>query len=268
MNCKSYRMGASGLPEGNPATRGISLNPGLSGYSTFNKPVNDTRKQQVENSSIYRVDDADSLDHISEGLDRTDREIGGVGVNKSDGSDPNNPKTRYPYRDDKSNHDASLRFIMEAYRAEIHTPIRIHNIDLDGVVKQAAKMGDILQNLNPKVIARGNSCTAKLTRADIKNLRWLFTVNCGNGPKVVKIKAFRNKSITNITKMDLDITCSCPAWQWWGAEYHAVQEGYIDGKPRGTASTPDIRDPERINRLCKHSLAVVSLIKRWSIPKK
>jgi hypothetical protein len=68
--------------------------------------------------------------------------------------------------------------------------------------------------------------------------------------------------------MDVYFSCSCKAWRWLGSEYHSKGEGYIDGKPVGTASTPDIKDPDRINRVCKHVAAVISRVQEWKIPAK
>jgi hypothetical protein len=51
-----------------------------------------------------------------------------------------------------------------------------------------------------------------------------------------------------------------------GPEHHAKSEGYLDGRPKGTASSPDIKDPERQNRVCKHVAAVLSFIRGWDVP--
>jgi hypothetical protein len=106
-----------------------------------------------------------------------------------------------------------------------------------------------------------------LKRADIANLRWIFSVDCGNGPKVVKLSAIRKGNITKFSKLELELSCSCPAWRWLGPEFHAKGEDFLLGKPIGTASTPDIRDPERDNRVCKHVAAALSVARGWEIPK-
>ena len=113
---------------------------------------------------------------------------------------------------------------------------------------------------------RGAQCSVDLKRADNANLRWIFAVDCGNGAKVVKIHAEASKRVVQVPKMDLHITCSCPAWRWLGPEHHAKREDYIEGQPRGTASVPVIRDPENINRVCKHAAAVLTTIRKWQIP--
>jgi hypothetical protein len=131
----------------------------------------------------------------------------------------------------------------------------------------ASKPDEILAGLNPKFQERSKRCAVTVKRVDANNLRWLFSVDAGNGPKVVKLKAFRAKNVVRLGKMDVDVTCSCPAWQWLGPEHHAKREEYLDGSPRGTASVPVIRDPEGINRVCKHVAAVLSFVKDWEVPK-
>jgi hypothetical protein len=135
-------------------------------------------------------------------------------------------------------------------------------------VKVASNLEDILEGLDPQYRQRSNKCTSTLKRADISNLRWIFSVDCGNGAKVVKLGAIRNGRTTKFSKLDLELACSCPAWQWLGPEFHAHSEGYMLGSAVGTASTPDIRDPERDNRVCKHVVAVLSMTRNWEVPVK
>lgn len=99
----------SKLPEGDPASRGVSLDPGIPGTSTFAKPSGEPpRGQGVEDSSIYRVDDADSLLKSQTTPDSTDLQnlrpsYATPGPN--DGS-----ITKYPYRDGVPNaHNAMER---------------------------------------------------------------------------------------------------------------------------------------------------------------
>src|SRR5690606_27541527 len=92
----------------------------------------------------------------------------------------------------------------------------------------AATLDSILTGLNPKVVERAGQCQVQLKRADRKNLRWIFAVDCGNGVKMVKVKASRKGNVVKFSKMDLHLACSCPAWQWLGPEYHAKSNQYMD----------------------------------------
>jgi len=257
----------SGLPTGDPASKGLSLDKDIPGTKTYVKPVKDTRDfDKPKDESIYRVDEADDLlkeqnrPEINE--DNADKHdgIGTFGKGKWVG-----PKTKYPYRDGIPNtKSASAEFVVGLYQLSQTPALRIKS---GSRIKVALRMDAITEGLNPRYVERASRCAVSTKRVDTKNLRWVFSVDCGNGPKVVKIKAFRPGKVTKFSKMDLDIKCSCPAWRWQGPEYHGVTEEFIDGKPRGTASFPIIRDPTGINRVCKHVAAVLTHTKGWTVGK-
>jgi hypothetical protein len=252
----------SGLPEGSPAKGGIPLDPSIPGSQTFTKPLDDKREfDQPKDKSIYEVENADDLlgkDRMEINEDNADKHdgIGGWGKGKPNDSG----KTKYPYRDDIPNEKSA--YVVQAYLADLAPVVRIQP-----GAKIAVRMDAIIEGLNPKYVDRASRCSVSTARADRKNLRWRFSVDCGNGPKVVKVKASRKGNITKFSKMDLDITCSCPAWRWQGPEHWGKEEDYLDGKPRGTASFPIIRDPSGINRVCKHVAAVLARTKAWDVAK-
>lgn len=134
--------------------------------------------------------------------------------------------------------------------------------------KIALDLAQILDGTNPAIGARAAGCSVALKRADIRNLRWIFMVECGNGPKAVKLKGFRRRNSTRLVKMDLDTACSCKFTRWQGPEHHSKREDYLDGKPTGTASVPVIRDPEMINRVCKHVYSVLDHVRDWNVSKR
>jgi hypothetical protein len=248
------------LPEGSPGGKGLSLDDSIPGTKTFVKPEGDPpRESPNEDESMFRVDDADDLtkDQSRTDIDNNesmkDRSFGYAPPGKDDSS-----KTKYPYRNDRKLH---------AYVVEASVVTHALVLPLVGeTLKVAAKLDTIESGLNPAMVERGEQCTATLKRADNVNLRWIFAVDCGNGAKVVKIHAERNPRVVAIPKMDLHVTCSCPAWRWLGPEHHSKRDDYLEGDPRGTASVPVIRDPENINRVCKHVAAVLSTIRKWQIP--
>jgi hypothetical protein len=260
----------SGLPSGGPSSKGLPLEDSIPGSATFAKPEDDVRDfDRNTDTPIYQKDDADDQlkdrDRIDVRDDNADKHDG-IGYPGKGQWDQRSPKTKWPYRDDIPNTKwASSEFVLGLWELEQAPILRLAG---ESTVKVALRMSPIVEGLNPKFVERATHCAVDVKRVDIKNLRWIFSVDCGNGPKVVKIKAFRKGNITKLPKMDLDIKCSCPAWRWLGPEYHAKTEEYIDGKPRGTASVPVIRDPTGINRVCKHVSAVLSHIQKWEIPKK
>lgn len=256
----------SGLPSGDPGGKGVSLNKDIPGESTFNKPEDDVREfDKAEPGSIYRIDGPDdrAKEQKDPGGDERDHEDFKPRT-EGEGAKPTEEVTKYPYRDGLPHqHYASAEFVAGRYLAERAHSLRI----VPGTrLMLASKPDEVVNGLNPTFKDRAKRCGVTLRRVDASNLRWLFSVDCGNGAKVVKLKAFRAGNVVRLGKMDVDLACSCPAWQWLGPEHHAKREEYLDGTPRGTASTPVIRDPAGINRVCKHVAAVLSFVQGWEVP--
>lgn len=264
-NGKGSRMpkAVAELPQGAPADRGLALDSDIPGTRTFVKPVNDLREQDPKDESIYRVEGPDDLGKEQSRPDEIDHSRAEPSYNGLGEAD--NSKTKYPYRDGYPNtHNASATFVAQLWLLN-KAPTRIWS---GQKVVVATTRDDILSGLDAKFKQRSLMCSATLKRADIKNLRWVFSVDCGHGPKAVKLKAIRTGNIVQFGKLDLELSCSCPAWRWLGPEYHAKSESFMLGSPIGTASTPDIRDPERDNRVCKHVAAALSVTQNWQVPKK
>jgi hypothetical protein len=259
------------LPGTGPSQKGIGLDSDIPGTSTYNKPEEDVREtDKAAPGSIYRVDGPDDREKPQDdaGLDERDHSEFKPTFTGPGGRPKGDPTvTDYPYRDDRPNkHYANeqAEFIVGLYQLGFarEATVRLGG----GMVRTAARMNELLSGLNPKTQERAAQCSITVKRVDTANLRWIFAVNCGNGAKVVRLKGRREGNIVKLSKMDLNVSCSCPGWRWLGPEFHSKGEGYLDGKPVGTASTPDIKDPQRHNRVCKHVTAVLSHIRGWEVP--
>ena len=133
----------------------------------------------------------------------------------------------------------------------------------------AAKMAEILQGIDPGIKSRAGGITPKLKRSDTGNIVYSFDVPGSRGESyVVKVKGIPGKNVRTLGKMDLKLSCTCDFWQYQGPEHWAKVGDYLYGKPRGTASRPDEKDTEGKNRLCKHAVAVLDLIKKWPASEK
>ncbi len=255
------------LPEGGPVDRGLPLDPGISGYSTHDKPVDDVREQDKDDESIHRVDGPDDIAKSRDRIDVVDLSKLDVSYNTGPGGrDPDDySKTKYPYRDDKPNTHNAAEFVAHLHILEYKQPVLLKHAECLEL-RVAATAEQILSGLNPAFASRARKVSVLLRRTDARNLRWIFSVT-GNHTYVVKVKATRpRKNTTKFSKMDLEIACSCPAWQWQGPEFHSTSEEYQLGKLIGTAAPPNIRDPGRRNRVCKHVAAVLEATKGWDIP--
>lgn len=274
------KAGEAKLPEGEPAAKGLSLDKGIPGTSTFNKPEDDIRDFDRsdqgtngpggnKNTDPYRRESPDDQLKDRERVDTKEDwaqpsdGIGEMGKGKTDQTPMN--KTPYPYRDDPKHnqyastaeHVAQLFLLRFAHEVVLRPRPR---------VRVAAKMDQLTDGLDGGIEQRSHKCHVSVRRVDASNLRWIFSVNCGNGAKVVRLKAERVGNIVRLAKMNVKVSCSCPAWRWLGPEFHAKGEKFLDGRPQGTASTPNIKDPERDNRVCKHVAAVLSFIQKWEVP--
>lgn len=269
------------LPEGPPADRGRSLDDDVPGYKTFTKPLDDNNTSDpAPEQSIYRTDSPKDLAKHQEGDDSIDQSHSSPSYLGLGGRDPRDRSlTRYPYRDDKPNQkNADSDFVAELHMLERKEPLVLRYQDRtaarvaawsDMTSRVAATAEQILAGLNPKFVERAKAVQATLKRADIRNMRWIFSVTSSSDKTyAVKLKAVRpRKNTTKFSKMDLEMACSCPAWQWQGPEYHATSgPEYQLGKLQGTASTPDIRDLKRQNKVCKHVAAVLNMTRRWEVP--
>lgn len=258
----------SGLPGTGPSQKGVGLDPNIPGSSTYSKPSGeDERKPTIEDHSMYRHDLADDFPKDQSKPDERDHQYAQPAYARPGEVDDDYSKTKYPYRDGIPNrHNASIvENVAQLWLLKCAHEVPV---SLEDPVRVASKLSEIERGLNPDTEQRATECVATTKRTDVPNLRWIFSVDCGNGPKMVRLKAARKGNITALAKMDVSLSCSCKAWRWLGSEYHAKGEGYLDGKPVGTASTPNIKDPARVNRVCKHVAAVMSKVRGWSIPVK
>lgn len=258
----------SKLPQGEPAQKGISLDPEIPGSATWAKPSGEPPREPGKgDDSIYRVDDADDLLKDQTTPDNINHENARPTYRRP-GPHVDYNKTKYPYRDNIPNRHNAAAVIANVVQLWLLRTAHEAVVGFEEPVKVATRLSEIEEGLNPDVRQRAGTCAVTLKRADVANLRWIFSVNCGNGPKMVRLKATRKGKVVALSKMDVAISCSCPAWRWLGPEFHAKGEKYLDGKPQGTASTPDIKDPQRTNRVCKHVAAVLNQVRAWEIPAK
>ena len=122
----------------------------------------------------------------------------------------------------------------------------------------AAKINEIMAGLSPKVTSGAKSVIPKLKRADPNNAMWTYAVPGSKGETyTVKIKGTPKGNQRNLTKMDVRVSCSCPFFRYQGPEHWAKIGDYLYGKPTGTATRPDQKDPDGRNRVCKHVAAVL-----------
>jgi hypothetical protein len=134
--------------------------------------------------------------------------------------------------------------------------------------RQAARISEIRDGCGPDLVKRALNLKIKLKRADPRNAMWHFSVPGSKGDYLVKMKALRSGNVRDLGKVHVKVSCSCPFWQWQGPEHWAKTGDYLYGKPRGTASKPDGKDPSGQHKACKHVLACFNWVTthQWRVP--
>lgn len=130
--------------------------------------------------------------------------------------------------------------------------------------KMAVLMKDIRTKVPPDVISKARSIKPRLQRVDEKNGIYSFQVPSSKGsPYTVRLRPMRKGPATDFQKLDILVSCSCPFFQWQGPEHWAKANGFLYGKPRGTASSPDVKDPKGKHWACKHVISVFDMTERY-----
>jgi hypothetical protein len=116
--------------------------------------------------------------------------------------------------------------------------------------KTALTAKQIVEGLSPDISEQASSIAVVAKEYSKGLLKKPMTFKVGDYEVIVK--ASGKKSNPN-----LFISCTCKAWIFQGPEYHAYQNKYLLGKPKGSITPPTQRDPNGQNRVCKHSYAVL-----------
>jgi len=141
------------------------------------------------------------------------------------------------------------------------------NWSLGPTDRVATMIPEIMSSCGPDIHRRSRGIPIRLRRVDQKNAQWGFDVKGSSGTYKVKVRVIQKRSnVQDPYKVDVLVSCSCPFWRWQGPEHWALKKGYLLGKPRGTASNPDIKDPKGRHGACKHVLAVFERIRGFALP--
>lgn len=233
----------------------------LFSYNTFNYLDNENTVAPSDPGSIFDIGDADDMTHTQDNPDLQDYNVqvpsdtsymSDVDMTESDMS--------YPYRTD----ERPLRHSSDQESVDIfHYGLKraLGQLDIPSLVIAArsafrSRVAIKPEQLEPKapgkVKENAETCAVSLVSYDKRGRVFTFDVDCGNGAKNVR---------ASLTDLDhVAMTCDCPFWRYNGPEFHAKQGGYMLGLPHGSASPPDIRDPDRQYYLCKHTYAVLKRI--------
>jgi hypothetical protein len=133
-------------------------------------------------------------------------------------------------------------------------------------VKTAKMLSDFEKSLiHGKKKLNPAGVSIRLTRAEPRIGRWTFSSTSGKDRYTTVFQFIPHSTIRDTTKLHARVSCSCPSFLFWGAQYHAVMEDYLYGKIRPKFSPPKVRDPEGSFLVCKHILACVPFISKYKL---
>jgi len=138
------------------------------------------------------------------------------------------------------------------------------------VDKSAVTLWDLRRRTSPFSKKYVPGCNARVWRTEAPRGRWLFNVICSK-PKsrekgwTVRLKVLRGKGRKLATR-DVLVSCSCPAWAYWGADYNAFHNGYSEAVRARIDLDKGIRDPNRTYLICKHVYVVGAMVREWAVP--
>lgn len=113
-------------------------------------------------------------------------------------------------------------------------------------------------------------CVATLEKSYPKKLSWQYRVKCSKADSdpaghVVRVVLDLSQVTSTATLNDLQVrcSCSCPAFLYWGAQWHLHQQNALEGDARPLLQAPTERLDLRTNYLvCKH----VQVVSKQVIP--
>jgi hypothetical protein len=145
-------------------------------------------------------------------------------------------------------------------------PIKLKIADLiAGKHKVAISLPDLVNSTNQFSVKNRPGCSAKLQSSNPKDLFLDYNVKCtlpDSDPKGHEVKIHFDtsqvKDATSAKKLDVAVSCSCPAFLYWGQQWNTYMRDALEGEPRPLLTRPterlDLRDGALI---CKH-IKVVS----------
>jgi len=127
---------------------------------------------------------------------------------------------------------------------------------------KAINLIDLTKTNKPEFNQRGNNCTVYMIdyESSGENLRYLFLVKCkesysnGTGHIVSMLFDKGSSKYNKPLSDDVRVHCQCPAFIYWGAAYNSTNPVNGDSYNLDFAEnrTPDVRDPNREVKVCKH----------------
>jgi hypothetical protein len=110
-----------------------------------------------------------------------------------------------------------------------------------------------------------NSISVRLSKAEPDVGRWTFATSSGGDSYSTIFQFLPFKGILDPKKLHVRVSCTCPSWIYWGAQFNAVMGDYLYGKVVPKFGPPKVRDPYHRFLVCKHVLACIPYVSNYKI---
>lgn len=134
--------------------------------------------------------------------------------------------------------------------------------------KVAISLKDLSQRTNDFSIKNVGGCVPSLRESNPKEMFMRYNVKCSlknsdpAGHDVrVKFDPSQIDDASRYDNLDITVSCSCPAFLYWGAQWNLHQQHALEGQPRPELTAPSQRLDLRSQFLiCKHVKVVFDRI--------
>lgn len=147
--------------------------------------------------------------------------------------------------------------------------------------KIALTLKELVRETNRGMKERAKRCKARYKGLDKKTMTWTYHVACSDGAAhgyIVKAKIVsepwlgKKQKPSDFSQVDIQVSCTCPAWVYWGPERNSIVNEYNLPPLQGTGAPPKRNlyfrsgEPFTSALLCKHALETASHLLRQKIP--
>lgn len=134
--------------------------------------------------------------------------------------------------------------------------------------KQSVTIDYLLQNIPLEIRQKSKPVVVNFVK-QVRD-RWIYKVNDYIVRiKIIKIPAATRKKLTKKTlsrmlrvkNRDVFVSCTCNFWKYNGPDYNANEQDYGE-RVFSDLSSPDEKDPQNKNLLCKHAYKALKEFKK------
>lgn len=118
---------------------------------------------------------------------------------------------------------------------------------------------------------------ARLKKAEPRMGRWTFDTGAKARRYSTVFQFVPDRKHRSVKDLDVRVSCSCPSWVYWGAQFNAYTQDYLAGRLQITMRTndgvlrpvmptaPKERDPVGEFLVCKHVLACIPIVSNYQL---